>query len=172
MACSLSLSLYVPLRPDWLPLTFYARVPSFPPLGGLVRGKEMSRSLSCPSEAFRQRQDEWTLTCMCVTPSGVPKGLGGRRGWRPLSATPDGLVDPREIRVGVLHAIPALAHGNKSCIIRGGGGGRSRGETRVSLAPDLARRHVGWGRGTNPFPQVRVEAQGPPGGRKEAPWSI
>lgn len=36
----------------------------------------MSWSVSCPSVVFRQSQDQWTLTYVCVTSPGVPRGTG------------------------------------------------------------------------------------------------
>lgn len=48
-----------------------------------VRGQS-SEPLSGPSEQFRQSRDLSTLTCICVTCSAVPRGLGRWRGlaWR------------------------------------------------------------------------------------------
>lgn len=56
-----------------------------------MRGEEMSPPLSCPSEAFRQSRDQWTLTCICATSSGVPGGPGRWRGW---SEEPGGAGGP------------------------------------------------------------------------------
>ena len=44
-------------------------------------GEKISGSFSWPSAEFRQSQDRWMLTCICMTSCGVPEGLGWWRGW-------------------------------------------------------------------------------------------
>lgn len=74
---------------------FPLNVPELSMLEAWHERTEMSWSLSWPSQQFKQNQDPWMWTCICVTSSGVPQGAGVLEG--------AGLKNPAGLEAPITH---------------------------------------------------------------------